>query len=102
VIFTQKSNFTLGGTWWFHELPNGIEDDLELRVVLTFELSDFLSEFRMIEKHLPELTESAHDLDIDLDSSLALKDAGKHGNAVFGKSIRAVFDICALFQDHNL
>jgi hypothetical protein len=53
-----------------------------------FELGQLAGEFGVAGQTLPELSESAHDGDIDQDGAGAVKHAGKHGNALFGEGAR--------------
>ncbi len=62
---------------WDHQLPDGLEDRLEMVVVL----AQFAFEFFELEGHIlvrrhnfAEPHESTHDGDIDFDDTLAIKD----------------------------
>jgi hypothetical protein len=46
---------------------------------------DLAPEVFMDGQHLAQLGERPHDLDVDLDGSVAIESAGKHGHALFGK-----------------
>ena len=48
-----------------HQLPDGVEDDLELRVIFAFEISELTREIGIREKHLAQTDKCAHDGDVD-------------------------------------
>lgn len=63
------------GIWGCHQIADGVKDDLELRVVLLFEGIEFPGKVGVRGEHLAQADEGTHDLDVDLDSALAVKDA---------------------------
>ena len=72
------------------ELFDGVEDELELPVVIGvffFEGFDFLGEEGIGVHQPPELDEGAHDGDVDLHGAGRAKDAGEHGDALLGEGV---------------
>lgn len=58
----------------YHEtLSDGIEDDLELRVVFLLEPIELAGEVGVGCEHLPRADDGSHDLDVDLNGALAVK-----------------------------
>ena len=70
------------------QLFDGFKHHRELLVVFLFEGFDLASEIAVCVHKPAELHESAHDCDVDFDSATAAEDAGEHGNALLGKSVR--------------
>jgi len=70
-----------------HQLPDRVEDDSELRVVLLFERIELAGQLFVRERHLTEANEGAHDRDVDVDRALTSEHARQHRNAMFGESV---------------
>ncbi len=50
-----------------HQLPDGIKDDLELRIILLFHGIQLPGQIGMGGQQMAQLDESPHDGDVDLD-----------------------------------
>ena len=72
-----------------HETADGVENHLELGVVLSFQIIQPAGKIRVGGNHLPEFAESPHYLDIDLYGSGTVQDAGQHGYPELGKDHNA-------------
>lgn len=83
---------------WLHELAKGVEDDLEMGVVLLFQIVDFPGQVRMGDQQTAELDEGAHDLDVDPDGPGRTEDAGEHGDPMLGEGVREVFSMRSMSQ----
>ena len=68
-------------------MADGVEDDAELRVVLRLQLVESANEIGMSGEYLPKSNERSHNLDIDGHRPIAAKNAGKHGDALFGEGL---------------
>ena len=82
--------------WWGHELPDGLEHDGKLLVVLAqlaFELVELASQVFVGGHELAQPHEGAHDGNVNLDGAVAVEDAGEHGNTLLGEGVRQVLDI---------
>ena len=64
-----------------------LKDDSELLVVFFLQALDFSGEVAIGVHEAAQLDESAHDGDIDLDGTRGTKDAGEHGDALFGEGV---------------
>ncbi len=89
-FFDEKADFSFLGLRRGHELADRLEDHLELRVVSLFQRFKFSSEVLMGRQYFSQPHKGAHDFDIDLDRTLATKNARKHGDALFGEHIGQV------------
>jgi hypothetical protein len=67
-------------------MPNGVEDHPELPVVLLLQRLQPLSQIGMGSKKPPQSDEGSHDLDIHLDGTGAVQDAGEHGDPLLRES----------------
>ena len=65
-----------------HELANGIEHDLELRIVFPLQLVHAAGQIGVGRQEAALANEGAHNLDVHLDRALAVQDTGQHGHAV--------------------
>ena len=72
VQLRAKSDAAGPGFYGRHEFADRVEHDLELGVVLLLHLSQLEGEILMGSQHLTQLHERSHDLDVDLDCTLAL------------------------------
>src|SRR5260221_14246909 len=88
----MKSNVALlsGGWRRGHQLANGFENDPEVFVIFLFQFLELAGQVLMSRKNLAQAHEGAHDGDIDVNGALTAKHAGKHGNALFGESVREI------------
>lgn len=80
------------------ELADGVEDELELLVVLGvfgFERLDFLGEQGVGIHESAELNEGAHDGDVHLHGAGRAEDAGEHGDTLLGEGVGEVFAVLA-------
>lgn len=85
----MKSHLALRRGIGGDELADGVEDELELLVVIGvfgFERLDFLGEQGVRVHQAAELDEGPHDGDVDLHGAGRAKDAGKHGDALSVKA----------------
>ncbi len=73
---------------WTHQLPDGVKDDAELGVVLSLQLLQLPGQVLVGPQQLADPDKGIHNLDIDLDRSFAVQDAGKHGHTLLSESIR--------------
>ena len=64
-----------------------VEDDLELRVKAFFQLLELMGQVGVGGEEAVQADEGAHDLDVDLHGPVAVQDAGKHGDALFGEGV---------------
>ena len=71
-----------------HELPDRIKDRFELSIVLALQSIEFPRQILVGCQELADPDKGIHNLDIDLDRSFAVQDAGKHGHTLLGESIR--------------
>ena len=63
---------------FIHQLIEDRKDDLKPFIRLAAQFGKLLFQFRMHLQHLSDLDKSPHDLDVNLDSSLASQNTGKH------------------------
>lgn len=82
-----EADFALWGLVGGDELFDGVEDDLEVLVVLLFHLFDFFGEQVVGLHEGAELDEGAHDGDVDFDGAGGAEDGGEHGDALFGERV---------------
>jgi hypothetical protein len=68
-------------------LPNGVENDSELRIILLFERSELACELIVRQRQLTESDECAHDRDIRVDRAPTSEHARQHGNAMLGEGM---------------
>ena len=87
LVFSVKPDFAFGFIGWGKELANGIEDNFELIVVVTFECADFTGEFFDRESHLAESDEGPHDANVHCDGTRAIENTGEHGHAFLSKGV---------------
>ena len=73
-----------------HELPDRIKDRFELSIVLALQSIEFPRQILVGCQELADPDKGIHNLDIDLDRSFAVKDAGEHGYTLLCKSVRRV------------
>ena len=71
----------------FVELADGIEHGLELYVVFILQRGQLSCQFHIQGKHLAQEHEGAHDLDVYLNGTRALQNAGQHGDTLFRESV---------------
>ena len=87
----MKANFTPGSGFadfvFGDEALDGVKDDVKLFVVFLFEAVNPASQVAIGIHEAAQLDEGAHDGDVDLDGAVGAKDAGKHGNALFGEGV---------------
>lgn len=93
VLSDSESNGTLWWCGWSDQLVEGVEDLLQLLVVLTHPLFDLLQSF--LERGVragdaPQLNEGAHDLDVDGDGRLTPQDGGEHGDSLLGEDVGGI------------
>ena len=74
-----------------HELPNGVEDNFEPRIVFALHRNDPSRKLFIAANPPPSVSRRPQDRDIHLDRLLAPKDTGKHQNAVFREGSGVVF-----------
>ena len=103
-FFYQKSDFPFLRLGWRHELADGVEHYLELRVVFILQVGQLPRQLRIRRQHLPQPNKAAHDFNIDPHCPLASKHAGKHGNTLFSKCKWEIFSMPAAtdFQGHKM
>lgn len=70
-----------------HELPQGVEDDLELRVVSLLQLVQPADQVLAGAHHPPQADEDPHDLDVDLHGPLAAQDARQHRHSLLAEGV---------------
>lgn len=66
-------------------MPNGVEDNLELRVVLLFKFIQSPSQVSVGGLEFTQSDKGAHDFDIHRDSPFAAQNAREHRHALFGE-----------------
>src|SRR5436853_7068328 len=71
-----------------HQFADGIEDNLELRVIFVFEISELTREIGIGEKHLAQAHKRAHDGDVNLHGTRTPQDAREHRDTLLGKGER--------------
>src|SRR3990170_828931 len=76
-----------GGRRRLHELADGVEDHLELCVVLLLKRFELAFQVGVGDGQCPHADEGAHDLDVDLDGARAPEDAGEHGYALLREGV---------------
>jgi len=81
------------GLWhrWFHELPDGFEERLNLVIMasdFSFQLFQLGRQLLMACSQLTKFHEGSHDCDIRLNRPLTPKNTGQHGDALLGKGSR--------------
>ena len=92
----MKAEFFCGWSGCCDELFDGLEDELELLVVIGvffLEGFDFLGEQGIGVHQAAELDEGAHDGDVHLHGAGGAEDAGKHGDALLGEGVVEVFPV---------
>src|ERR1022692_3324959 len=72
---------------WHHQLPDRLEHDTKMGIVLLLEVIQLTRQVLVRGEHFPQTDESAHDGDVDLDSSFAIQNARQHRNALLGENI---------------
>jgi hypothetical protein len=78
---------------WDHQLPNGLEHDAEMFVVVSefaFDVLQLAGQVLVSPQDFAELDKGAHDGDVDLDGPIAAEDTGKHSNALLGEGVREI------------
>jgi hypothetical protein len=86
-----------------HQIAYSVEDNLELPIILAFELVQSAREVGVRGEHLSELYEGSHDFDVDLDRPLAIQNGRQHEDSVLGESVRCITKALAIrFGDHKL
>ena len=91
---TDLSLWRLGRS---NELLDRFEDNREFLVVFLLERFDLARQVAVAVHQTAELYKGAHDCDIYLYGTRAAQHAGKHGDALLGKGIRAVAAATAAF-----
>ena len=71
----------------FHELADGVEDDMELAIVLPFQLIEASDKSLVRGDHFSKLNKRSHNGNIYLDCAFAVQHAGDHGDTLFGEYI---------------
>jgi hypothetical protein len=71
-----------------HELPDGVECDLELVIVLPFKRFDLSRQVTMTDSGFSQPKEYADDFDANSNRNCAVQDTGQHESAMFRKSER--------------
>ena len=71
----------------FHQLPDGVEHDFELRVVLSLQDPELSGQLFMRGKNLTESNEGPHDGDVHSDRAFAPEDTREHSHALFGECV---------------
>ena len=86
---TDEPNSPLRRAWRrLHQFANRLNDGDELLVVCAdafFQFSEFSRQLGMHRQRASQSNKSTHDLDVHTNRSGAVKDAGKHGNVLFGE-----------------
>jgi len=70
-----------------HELPDSVEDRLELGILLPLKVLQFLGQLMIGREDGPKADERPHDFDVHLYRLVAPKNAGEHGHAFLGEGI---------------
>ncbi len=86
------------GQWRDHQLPNGLENSLEVLVVLArfaFKFFELAGEIFVRGHNFAEPHEGAHDRDIDFDRTVAPEYARKHSYALLGENVGEEFAVLA-------
>src|SRR5579863_9056130 len=86
----MKTDLALGRKWGLQHLAQGGENGLESGVVALFHFVNLAAEILVRGEHGADLEECTHDGDVDLDRAIAVKNAGKHGDAVLGEGVGLV------------
>lgn len=69
----MKPNFSPWRSWRLHQFADGIEDDLELRVIFVFQRGELAREICVRQKHLAQAHKCSHNGDVDLNGARTLK-----------------------------
>jgi hypothetical protein len=85
-----KSYLAFGRNWGFKHLAEGGENGVKFGVVTLFHFSDLAAQVLVSGEHGAKLKEGAHDGDVDLHSAITMKNAGKHGDAMFSECVRKI------------
>ena len=83
----RKSDRAAPRSWRHHQLPDGVEDHLELGSYFFSRASSFRDRSSVRGQHLPQAHEGPHDLDVHRDSPRTAQHAGKHRHALLGEGI---------------
>jgi hypothetical protein len=86
----MKTDLALGRKWGLQHVAQGGENGLESGAIALFHFVNLAAEILVRGEHGADLEERTHDGDIDLDRAIAVKNAGKHCNAVFGECVGLV------------
>ena len=87
-IGTAKADLTaLGRNVWIHDLADCIEDDLELAVILAFQILQLFCQFGVAGENSAKSNKGAHDLDVHLDCTWTAQHARQHRDALFGEGV---------------
>ena len=86
----MKSDLFPWRNWGLQHLTKSGENGVEFGVVALLHFHDLAPQIFVRGEHGADLEEGAHDGDVHLDGAIAVEDAGEHGNAVFGESVRKV------------
>jgi len=70
-----------------HQPAHGVEDDLELGIVLLFQGFQLAGQFGVRRHDLPKPHERPHDLDVHPDRRRAAEHAGEHRHALLGEGV---------------
>ena len=73
-----------------HQLPDRVEDDLELLVMFTqlpFDFFQLAGKFLVRCQYLAQLHKRPHDGDVDFDRTVTVENAGKHRHALLGEGV---------------
>ena len=90
ISFDFKVDAMFGFLFRRHELSDRLEDRSDVFVMVPnaiFEIFQFREQMLLADEHSSQLDECTHDGDIDLDSSLAVKDAREHRDPLLCESV---------------
>ena len=73
--------------WWGHELPDGVKDRPEFRVILLFQLVEPAGQFLVSCQYLSQTYESPDHLNARLHGNRCIQHAGQHDRSVFREGI---------------
>src|SRR6185503_669017 len=80
ILFDVETNFSARrfGRWRSHELTDSVEDRFELRIVFSFQVSQFAGKLGISQEYFTHTHKGAHDGDVYLCCAPAPKHAGQH------------------------
>ena len=102
LVCRMKSDTSAFHGWRLHELTDGVEDDLELRLILLFQRSQFPREFNVRSQHLAEPDKGTDDCNTGLHCHGAVQHIGNYEGSMFGESIWCIFDVPLAVQGRKL